>query len=148
MIPALQSKMIAFHWPMIRIGWDDETGRFLGLYLFNFSPEMGCRDRNNQDRILNVMNSDKVTPMKVVSYCTELLSITLCQFSFCYLVIDAKKSCLISPVFISHIIQYWFFLVFLNFINKTKTGIAKGRRLLIATNLDQSNNLSNQQRKC
>ncbi len=24
---------------LIRIGSDDETGRFLGLYLFNFSPE-------------------------------------------------------------------------------------------------------------
>jgi hypothetical protein len=35
--------MNAFHWPMIRrIGSDDETGRFLGLYLFKFFTRMGA----------------------------------------------------------------------------------------------------------
>ncbi len=50
--------------------------------------------------------------------------------------------CGIASIFLTYKISY---LLFLNLNHQTKMKTAKGERLLIATHLDQSNNLANQQ---
>ncbi len=52
------------------------------------------------------------------------------------------SACGPATVFLTNKISY---LLFPNLIDKTETGTAKGGRLLIATHLDQSNHLTNQQ---
>jgi hypothetical protein len=89
---ALKSKMIAFHWPMIRrIGSDDETGRFLSLYLFSFSPEWVRRQK--------IIKTESWMSWIVVIrwhhwrwfHIAPNYFHNLCQFSFCYLVVVAKN---------------------------------------------------------
>ncbi len=107
------------------------------LFIFNIAPTFLPFDTSNFQPSCN-------SPMESPCPCSNNQGSPFQWFCSGFVLeqLHPCSLCGIASIFLTYKISY---LLFLNLNHQTKMKTAKGERLLIATHLDQSNNLANQQ---